>query len=219
MNVMTTSQQSMRLYMKEHLPFFLFIFVLFATGIVFGAVMVSALTLEQKEELARHLSGFIVTVDQGGGFDSAASFQQSLLLHMKWIGLIWVLGLSIIGLPLVFALDFLKGVLVGFSVGYMINQFSWNGLMFALVSVLPQNLIIIPAFVIVSVAATAFAVQLVKTRIIGKQGPLSAPFWRYTSTTLFMAVLLTAAALYEGFLSTELMKWVAPMLLSVTLPV
>lgn len=216
---MAISQQPMRHYMKENLPFFLFIFVLFATGIVFGAVMVGALTLEQKEELARHLSGFIVTVDQGMGFDSAAAFQQSLVLHMKWIGLIWVLGLSVIGLPLVFALDFLKGVLVGFSVGYMVTQYSWNGLLFAFVSVLPQNLIIIPALVIVSVAASAFAVQLVKTRILGRQGSISAPFWRFTSMALLMAVILSGAALYEGFLSTELMKWVAPMLLSITIPV
>lgn len=210
---MTTSRQSMRLYLKEHLPFYLFVFVLFATGIVFGAVMVSALTLEQKEELARHLSGFIVTVDQGGSFDTAASFQQSLLLHMKWIGLIWVLGLSVIGLPVIFAIDFLKGVLVGFTVGYMIGQYSWHGLLFALVSVLPQNLVIIPAFIIISVAAAAFAVQLVKMRVVGKQGQLTAPFLRYTSTTLFMAVLLIGAAVYEGFLSTEIMRLVAPMLL------
>lgn len=216
---MATPQQPMRQYMKEHLPFLLFIFVLFATGIAFGAVMVSALTLEQKEELARHLSGFIVTVDQGGGFDSAASFQQSLLLHLKWLGLIWVLGLSVIGLPLVFALDFLKGVLVGFTVGYMVSQYSWNGLLFAMASVLPQNLIIIPALVIASVAATSFAIQLVKTRLIGKQGALSASFWRFTSTALLMAVLLCAAALYEGFLSTELMKLVAPVMAAIALVV
>jgi stage II sporulation protein M len=201
--------------MKEHFPFFLFIFVLFATGIVFGAVLVGALTLEQREEMARHLAAFAATVDQGGGFDSAASFQQSVMLHLKWLGLIWVLGLSVIGLPLVFALDFLKGVLVGFTVGYMVSVYSWDGLLFAFVSVLPQNLVIIPAFIIVSVAATLFAIHLVKARVVEREGSLAGAFWRYTATALLMVLVLAAAALYEGYLSPELMRQVAPRLLSV----
>jgi stage II sporulation protein M len=211
---MSTSQLPVKLFHKDHLPFYLFVFVLFVTGIVFGVVMVGALTLEQKQDLARHLSGFFLDVDQGGGFDSTASFQQSLIMHLKWIFLIWVLGLSVIGLPLVYALDFLKGVLVGFSVGYMIGAYSWKGMLFALVSVLPQNLIIIPAIVVTSVAASAFAVHLVKMRVIGKQGQLFPIFTRYSGTALLMALLLVAAAFYEGFLSSGLMKWVTPMLLA-----
>lgn len=212
---MNSTRHPLQSYMKEHFPFFLFIFVLFATGIVFGAVLVGALTLEQREEMARHLAGFVATVDQGGGYDSAVSFQQSIVLHLKWLGLIWVLGLSVIGLPLVFAIDFLKGVLVGFTVGYMVSVYSWDGLLFAFVSVLPQNLVIIPAFIIVSVAATVFAVQLVKARVVERQGSLAGAFWRYTATSLMMVILLGGAALYEGYLSSELMKLVAPRLLSV----
>ncbi|MDF2937531.1 MAG: Stage sporulation protein [Paenibacillaceae bacterium] len=212
---MNSSGHPLRSYMKEHFPFFLFIFVLFATGIVFGAVLVGALTLEQREEMARHLAAFAATVDQGGGFDSAASFQQSVMLHLKWLGLIWVLGLSVIGLPLVFALDFLKGVLVGFTVGYMVSVYSWDGLLFAFVSVLPQNLVIIPAFIIVSVAATLFAIHLVKARVVEREGSLAGAFWRYTATALLMVLVLAAAALYEGYLSPELMRQVAPRLLSV----
>lgn len=211
---MSTSQLPVKLFHKDHLPFYLFVFVLFATGIVFGAVMVGALTLEQKQDLARHMSGFFLTVEQGGGFDASASFQQSLMLHLKWIFLIWVLGLSVIGLPLVFALDFLKGVLVGFSVGYMIGQYSWKGMLFVVVSVFPQNLVIIPAIVVTSVSATAFAVHLVKMRVIGKQGQLLPVFVRYSGTALLMAVLLAGASIYEGFLSPALMKWVTPMLLA-----
>ncbi|RAV00937.1 stage II sporulation protein M [Paenibacillus sp. YN15] len=212
---MNSSGHPLRSYMKEHFPFFLFIFVLFATGIVFGAVLVGALTLEQREEMARHLSAFAATIDQGGGFDSTASFQQSVILHLKWLGLIWVLGLSVIGLPLVFALDFLKGVLVGFTVGYMVSVYSWDGVLFAFVSVLPQNLVIIPAFIIVSVGATLFAIHLVKARVVEREGSLAGAFWRYTATALLMVVALAGAALYEGYLSPELMKQVAPRLLSV----
>jgi len=203
------------LYLKDHLPLYLFVFVLFGTGVVFGAVMVNALTLEQKQQLAQHMSYFFSTVEQGGGFNEAQSFEQALSLNLKWIVLIWLLGLSIVGLPLIFALDFLKGVLVGFTVGYMVGQYSWEGMLFALVSVVPQNLILIPAIVVSSVAASAFAIHLLKNRLIQRKGPIYPVFMRYLGTSALMALLVVGAALYEAFLSPTIMKWVTPMLLAI----
>ena len=75
---------------------------------------------------------------------SQSSYWSIAALHLKWIGLIWILGLSVIGLPGILILDFLKGVLIGFTVGYLVGQYSWKGLLFALVSIAPQNLFIIP---------------------------------------------------------------------------
>lgn len=210
---MPFKQTPMSAYMKDRFPLYLFVFVLFGTGIVFGAVMVGALTLEQKQELSRYLSGFFQTLVQGSGFDESVSFQQALALHMKWIFLIWVLGMSVVGLPLIFALDFLKGVLVGFTVGYLIGQYSWKGALFALAGVVPQNLIIIPAVIVTSVSAISFSLQLVRNRFYQKGSGLYHPFMGYSATTLGMAVLLAGTALYEAFLSPAVMNWVSPMLL------
>lgn len=210
---MPNNNQRMRRYLKEYLPLYTFVFVLFVTGVVFGAVMVNALTLEQKQELARHLSSFFLTINGKTDWNEVYSFQQSFSLHMKWIVLIWVLGLSIIGLPLIFALDFLKGVLVGFTVGYMVAQYSWKGMLFALVSVVPQNLVAIPAIIVCSVGASAFSIFLVKNRLFNRKGSVYASFMRYSATVLGVAVLLGGVSLYEAYLSPELMRLVAPMLL------
>lgn len=201
--------------MKEQLSLYVFVFVLFVTGVVFGAVMVSALTLEQKQDIARFLNSFFHIVEQGAGFHPAISFQQAVSLHMKWVAMIWLLGLSVIGLPLIFALDFLKGVLVGFTIGYVISEYAWKGLLFALVAVLPQNLIIVPAIIVLSASASAFSIYLVKNRLIQKNGNVYSPLMRYCLTTLSMAILLVGIALYEGFLSPALMRWVTPILLAV----
>ncbi|MNC69452.1 hypothetical protein D3C75_1201430 [compost metagenome] len=51
--------------------------------------------------------------------------------------------------------------------------------------------------------------------MVEREGSLAGAFWRYTATALLMVVALAGAALYEGYLSPELMKQVAPRLLSV----
>ncbi|GAA3405384.1 stage II sporulation protein M [Paenibacillus hodogayensis] len=204
----------MRLYMKDHLPLYLFVSVLFVMGVVFGALMVNALSPGQKEEMARHVNSFIQIVDQGNKFGGTAALWDSFALHLKWIGLIWVLGLSVIGLPLIFLLDFLKGVLIGFSVGYLVGQLSWKGMLFAFVSIAPQNLIVIPALVMCSVGACAFSLYIVKNRFMQKRGALYPTFVKYTSSTVVMTALLFGVALFEAYLSPVMIKWVTPMLVA-----
>ncbi|MED4604261.1 stage II sporulation protein M [Paenibacillus validus] len=211
-----TRNRSLEHYMKEHLSLYIFVGVIFVTGVVFGAVMVNALSLEQKQEITRYLSNFFSIVDQGMLVGEAPnSFRETLSLHMKWVLIIWLLGMSVIGLPLILILDFLKGVLIGFTVGYMVGTLSWHGLLFALVSVVPQNLIVIPVLIVCSVTAIAFSVRLVKNRFIQKKGALFEPLLRFTSVAAASGVLMVGVALFEAYLSPAMMQWVTPMLVTV----
>ncbi|MFK7697145.1 stage II sporulation protein M [Paenibacillus sp. HJGM_3] len=202
----------MRSDLKEHLSLYVFVSVLLVMGVVFGALMVNALSAEQKQELSRHLSSFVQMINQGTDMGGQASFKQAFFMHLKWILLIWMLGLSIVGLPFIFLLDFLKGVLVGFSVGVLVGEMSWKGMLFALVSVAPQNLIIIPAIMVCSVSAISFSIYLIKNRFLQKKGALYQPFVRFSSVTLGMIALLFGVSLFEAYLSPALMQWVTPML-------
>lgn len=202
-------------YLKEHMSFYIFVGVIFVTGVVFGAVMVHALSLEQKQEIMRYLGNFFTNVEQGGvGVDVKSAFQDSFAMHIKWILIIWILGMSVIGLPLILILDFLKGVLVGFTVAYLVGQFSWQGLLFALVSIVPPNLIMIPALIICSVTAMAFSIHLVKNRFIQRKGKVYEPFMRFSATILASSVLLCGVAYFEAKVSPVMMKWVTPMLMT-----
>ena len=183
----------MKQYMKDNLPLFIFVSVLFVIGVVFGAVMVNALSLEQRTEMTRHLASFFHEINDGAQMDSQQSFTQSFGMHMKWILLIWLFGLSIIGLPLILVLDFLKGVLIGFTVGYLVGQMSWKGMLFALVAVVPHNLIVIPAILFCSVAAMSFSIYMIKYRIMSRSGNIYQPFMRYTTITLSMGGCLLIA--------------------------
>ncbi|MNH94794.1 Stage II sporulation protein M [compost metagenome] len=206
------NNQTMKQFMKENVSLYVFVTVLFVIGVVFGAVMVNALSLEQKQEMTRHLGSFFHEVNGGLQVDGMQSFKDAFAVHMKWILLIWLFGLSIIGLPLILILDFLKGVLIGFTVGYLVGQMSWKGMLFAFVSIAPQNLIVIPALIICSVSAMAFSIAMIKNRFIQRRGTIYHPFMKYTTVTLMMGVLLLAASLWEGYLSPHVMKWVTPML-------
>jgi stage II sporulation protein M len=210
---MMNRNHNMRLYMQEHLSLYIFISVLFVMGVIFGALMVNSLSPEQKYDITRYLGSFFQSVDQGADYSGKQSFQQAFLLHMKWIVLIWILGLSVVGVPLILILNFLKGVLVGFTVGYLVGQMAWKGLLFSLVSVAPQNLVIIPALVICSVTAVSFSIHLIKNRFLRTKGSVYGHFINYFIITLTMAGILFGVSLFEAYISPTMMKWVTPMLI------
>lgn len=197
---------------SDQTPLYIFVGVLFLMGVVFGALMVNALTLEQQQDLTRFLGNFFVSVNEGEGF-TPLPYWEVAGLHLKWLGLIWLLGLSVIGLPGILILDFFKGVLIGFTVGCLVGQYTWKGLLFALVSVAPHNLIVIPALLISSAAAISFSLGIIRSRVLlNRSGGASKPFLSYTGLTLAMAAVLLAVATFETWVTPNMMAWVTPML-------
>ncbi|MCR8642379.1 stage II sporulation protein M [Paenibacillus sp. N1-5-1-14] len=200
-------------YLKEHLSLYIFVGVLFVMGIVFGTVTVNALSLEQKQEMMNYLSSFFNSINDGSlNLEGQNVFISVLTMHLKWIVLIWVLGLSIVGIPLLLILDFLKGVMIGFTVGYLAGQLSWKGILFALVSVAPQNMIVVPMLIVCSVSAISFAIYMVKNRLLTSRGNVMQPLMKFTSIAVTSCLIVTLVSLYEGFVSPYLMRWVTPML-------
>ena len=208
------SYNQFRQYMKEHLSLYIFVSVLFLMGVIFGALLVNALTLEQKQDMLRYLHSFFNTLNQNAESSKAESVKQAFALHSKWFLLIWVLGFTVIGIPLILILNFLKGILIGFTVGYFVGQLSWNGMLFALLSVAPQNLLIIPMFIVLSVSAVAFSLYLLKNRFLKRRGSLSQPFMTYTLIAFSFIALLFAVALFEAYITPHLLKWASPLLLT-----
>lgn len=200
--------------MKNSMTLYVFVSVLFVVGAVFGALMVNALTFEQQQDLAHDLEQYIRLMNAGIGADEAYSFWERAVFHAKWMFLIWLLGITVVGLPGVLALNFLKGALVGFSIGTLINQYAWKGVLFSLVSIAPQNIIAIPAMIVASVAALTFSLYVVKNRILQQKGTLAPELAAFTSTALLMLMILAGAALFEAYVSPALISWASPLLSS-----
>ncbi|WHX47437.1 stage II sporulation protein M [Paenibacillus woosongensis] len=202
-----------RYALKDQTPIYVFVSVLFLMGVVFGALMVNALTLEQQQDLSRYLGNFFISINEGGADFHPMAFWEVAVLHLKWLGLIWLLGLSVIGLPGILILDFLKGVLIGFTVGCLVGQFTWKGLLFALVSVAPHNLIIIPVLLISSVAAIGFSLNIIRSRVLmNRSGSVAGPFVSYTGVTMALGLMMLAASSFETWVTPVMMAWVTPML-------
>ncbi|PAE43834.1 stage II sporulation protein M [Bacillus sp. 7884-1] len=194
-------------YFREHSSTFLFIVILFLMGVIFGAIVVNSMSITQKEDLFYYLSQFFSQILNGKVTENNDLFAQSFLHNSKFIGLIWILGISIIGLPVILILLFIKGLVVGFTVGFLVSQLGLKGFLLAFVSILPQNLIIIPVFILMAALSVIFSLRMIKKQFFKTSGQPILPFFKnYILTFIVAVVLISAASGVEAYVSPWLMK-------------
>lgn len=198
--------------MKVHFNLYLFVAVLFVVGGVFGALLVNVLTLEQQQDLADEVGQYVHYMGAGVGTSEAEVFQERFFFHLKWLILIWLLGVTVVGIPGILALNFLKGSLIGFALGVLVQQYGWKGVVFSFLTMAPQNVIAVPALIIASAAAISFGLFIVKNRLLGQKGELLPQLGSLTSASLLMLILFAGAALIEAYISPSVIGWAVPYL-------
>ncbi|WNF37920.1 stage II sporulation protein M [Bacillaceae bacterium IKA-2] len=194
---------------EENRSIYLFTTILLLMGIIFGAIIVNSLSLGQRHDLHIYINQFFGQVSEGEFADSAAMFSKSFAHYAKYIGIMWVLGLTIIGLPIILILLFIKGVVVGFTVGFLVKQLGMNGFLLSFVSIMPQNFILVPAFIIVATAAVSFSLKMIRHQFIKRSHePIFKQFISYSALVLFVGAVLAFVSTFEAYVSPTLMRMV-----------
>src|SRR5699024_10189884 len=147
-------------HVKNYATIYIFMVILFLTGVIFGAIIVNSMSFVQKQDLFFYLERFFGRLIDAGYIENSEILKSNFLNHMKYLLLIFVLGLSVIGLPLVWVLLFLKGLVVGFLVGFIVNQLGFQGFLLAATAIAPQNFLIIPIYIVASSLAMIFSLSL-----------------------------------------------------------
>lgn len=179
-------------------------------GVIFGAIIVNVLDPAQKAGLYHYVSSFLKVLGKNEIADPQIVFQHKLGDHLKTIGLMWILGLSVIGIPFLLLFIFVKGLVIGFSVGFLVNQLSWSGLWFAFVAVVPQNVILVPALIVIAVAGIHFSTHIVRNRIVHHKGTLFPELISFSLLVTVMAFLMIMSTGVEAYISPQLMKIALP---------
>lgn len=194
-------------HVKENMTVYIFTTTLFLTGIIFGAIIVNSMTFIQKEDLFFHLDRFFMQISGDETIARTEILKSSMMFHFKYVGLFLILGLTIIGLPILWILTFIKGLVIGFSVGFIVNQLGFNGLVIATFSIAPHNIIVIPVYIIASSVAMIFSLILMhKLFVRTASQSIVRPFVQYITVFTVLFIFACVSSLVETYISNEVFK-------------
>ncbi|MBZ4667892.1 MAG: stage sporulation protein [Epulopiscium sp.] len=183
------------------------IFVLLI-GICVGAIFANYMNSIQNEELLQYLNEFFLRFPEES-FSRSVALQQAFWSHGKTIGIMWALGLGLIGIPFVLLAVFIKGFSYGFTSAFLFIHYGWNGFTFSIVSCLPQSIVLIPGIVFISAASINFALSNYKSNpkyLKERKGK-----WiEYGLVLLIGLLIVLLTGVIETFISPLFMEMIMP---------
>jgi stage II sporulation protein M len=198
------------LYIEERLFLFILVGLLFATGIVFGTLSAQNLEPGQKSELFQYIQFFFQGMKQETApVTDAGLAQASIFNHLKTVFFFVILGISVIGVPLILFLLFVKGYILGFTIGFILQQMMGKGFLFTVTAVFPHYVLNIPALMLAGVANIVLAGSLLKSRFGKALRPVSADLLQGLALNGLTVLILIVSGLIEGFVSPLFIYWVA----------
>lgn len=172
-----------------------------------GTISVKLLTPEEALELGEFLSSFIKGLEWLG-LDQLVVVRQSLYNNLKTVGLIWFLGLTVIGIPMILVLLFFEGFTLGFTAGFLVQTKGLEGILLALTALTPSNILFLPGLITAGVIGITFSVWLIKGRHDFRQSGIVQQFFAYSLSIGILCILVVIAGLLEAYCSPLLMKLV-----------
>lgn len=115
-------------------------------------------------------------------------------------------------MPLIIVFLFFKGFLLGFTVGFLVSEYSFKGILMSLAAVFPQNLLIIPVYLISTVMAIYLSLSIYKY-YRGRARIELEDLVVYTLEMAILALILLLASLLETYLSPFLLRFLIAFIL------
>ena len=141
---------------------FVFLVVIIAVGIAAGSVFVTVLNNEDKVMVSDYLNNFLNNLNSNN-LNYSGTLVNTLIFTLGGAFLIWLLGISVIGFILILLFLFIKAFALGFSIGSIIINFNFKGILIALAYIVPHHIINMMIFLLISSYALILSYILYNT--------------------------------------------------------
>lgn len=199
-------QESMWLYVVSLLCLF--------TGIVLGVYTVKYMGEMERQDLISYFLGFKNNI---GSIEvnNTAILIKSIKSNLPMLIIIWLVGITVIGIPIVLIIDIIKGFSFGFTLTFVLYSMGYKGIWFIFLSIIPQNIIYIPCIIVASVLSMRLSMMKLKDRV-NKQVNYSKNYiLDYSVTFIILILVIILGCLYQAYITPKAIQTVALILGSV----
>ena len=100
----------------------LFFTILLIIGIITGSIFMAILNETDKKLVIDYFNNFISNIENNK-LNFFEALKNGLFNNMLYILIIWLLGISVIGIPIVIIMFFIKSFTLGFSISSIIFNY------------------------------------------------------------------------------------------------
>ena len=175
-------------------------------GVISGAIFSNIIDLNDKKLVLDKIQLFISNIDNQT-VNSFLAFKNSIITNISYSIIIWILGMTIIGIIINIFLLYLKGFIFGFSISAFILTYNYKGIILSILYTIFGQLLNLIVIMILTIYSIMFTTNFLKQIIKSKQN-LNIPkyFKNYTLIFLITIIISLISSLSEAFLFPTLIK-------------
>lgn len=174
-------------------------------GIICGSIFITIISKTDQTLVKTYIEEFMSNVGNNklNYFDA---IKNTLIGNGSYVLIIWLLGISIIGIPIIVFLYFTKTFMLGFSISAFILTYKTKGLLYALLYIFPHHIINLVAYTLLMVYAIKFSLYLLNSIIKKKSINFKNIMNQYLIIFGIVIILIILSALLETFLAPFLLE-------------
>ena len=191
---------------KENIVIALSVISCMVIGLCAGAFTVNNLNKAQVNELSDYLGSFSeIYINQS--ISAGNLLLLAITQNFKYILILFIAGMTIIGLPVIYMLCAGRSFVSGFSIGVFISTFGAKGVLISLLTIVPADFFKLTAYLILAINAVIFSVRIFK--LLARKGydiSFKNSFLIFLKTVLVSSFIMLLGILYETLLTPLLLR-------------
>jgi stage II sporulation protein M len=192
-----------------HRPYAVVVLGTFLLGGLLGALALDALTGTTRLQLLELVTRFLnVTTERAPNLGPLLG--TALVQNLRVLGLIYLLGVSVAGLPLVLLAVLFRGFVLGFAVGFFLGALHSIGLLVSLIAIVLPNLAILPAWLATGAGGVRFSWQLLARGGDGGRWSLVGELAQFTVVAVVAVGLVGVGSALQAVVAPTLLHWLGP---------
>ena len=190
-------------HLYDNFKLYLIVIIIFIIGIVAGVIFINNVNGDQATEIQNYITEFINLLKQDYHIDTGLLLKKSLSDNLILIITMWLLGSTVIGIPIVMGIVLFRGFCIGYSVSAVIATLGvQKGILFFTVTMLLHNLIFIPVIICMTISCMKLYKSIMKDR---RRENIKIEIIRHTLISIVLSLFLVVASLIESYVSTNLL--------------
>ncbi|MEW8954938.1 stage II sporulation protein M [Clostridium sp.] len=197
---------SIRKYINYNKWFYLGALLFLLTGIVIGIYVVLYMGDTYKSDITEYFISFTKDFSSMNVNNKLILF-ESIKNNGLLIIAIFIMGIIIVGIPIILIINLIKGFTIGFSAGLIMNSMGLKGGLFVLLGVIPQNIFYIGALLFISVFSADMALNKLRNKFVKTSYP-SKDNYKYIYILVMSFSMILLGAVIESYITPYIIKYI-----------
>lgn len=202
---MNEASRKVKNKLYEQKKIYLSIIITITLGIVCGIVYNLILSKSDHTLITNQLNIFFDAIKKND-INYIPMLINSLIGNLSLVILIWLLGISIIGLPLIYILCFGKGFLLSFSIVSILTTYKFKGIILAVCYLIPGPIVLLLYLIFLGFSSAFFSKKLFSYLFLKQDISLRHSMKRYLQVLLVSIVVAGCCSLFDTFFMPNFLK-------------